>query len=156
MPVQFSLSPVQSAPSPCKSLHAADFIATDVPSTLCTLATYVRYGILRVPSCDCVKYCTIDVNYFDVLICTTHDDAKCPLLTMRRGFFPAKWSQITMKRHALWAGFPIFLLIPTYFVTRVFNNSYGQSPGQLVLHYQMHPFVMFKLVSLISNPKPYL
>lgn len=61
MPVQFSLSPVQSAPSPCKSLHAANFIATDVPSTLCTLATYVRYGMLRVPSCDCVKYCTIEV-----------------------------------------------------------------------------------------------
>ena len=156
MPVQFSLRPAQSAPSPWKSLRATDFIATDVPSTSCSLATYVRYGIRRVPSCDWVKYCTIDGNYFDVLICTTHDDGKWPLLTMRRGFFPAKWSQITMKLHALGAGFPIFLLIPTYFVTCVFKNSSGQRQGQLGLHYQMHPFVMFKLVSLISNPKPYL
>lgn len=62
MPVQFSLSPVQSGPSPCKSLHATDFIATEVPSALCSLATYVRYSMLRVPSCDCVKYCTADVN----------------------------------------------------------------------------------------------
>lgn len=35
MPVQFSLSPVQSGPSPCKSLHATDFIATMQLSYLC-------------------------------------------------------------------------------------------------------------------------
>lgn len=87
MPVQFSLSLVQSAPSAYKSLHATDFTATDISATLCTLGTCMRYGMLRVPSCDCGKYCTIDVKYFDVLICTTHDDGKCPLLMIGNGCF---------------------------------------------------------------------